>query len=63
MVDVKIPDKKLCRGECGLLRPMKDFDLADGYKDGHVNQCRRCLSEKRKRRYQEKTRGTKATVG
>jgi hypothetical protein len=47
---------KFCK-TCTLIKPFSEFYTHKNSKDGHINHCKTCISEKRKKEYcSEKTR-------
>ncbi len=47
------PSRKKCAGPCGQVRPRADFGRCRGNLDGLRHACRRCISLRERRRYQE----------
>lgn len=46
--------KKICKGECGLLKPLSDYTECENARDGHEGTCKKCRSAMNKRRQEEK---------
>lgn len=42
---VKTPSEKICKGKCGKMRPLSDFNNNRTKKDGKQETCRQCQSE------------------
>jgi hypothetical protein len=51
---------KTCK-TCGIEKPLEEFQRNKVCKDGHVGQCKSCLSEQRKEAYREQTPEQRAT--
>ena len=43
----KLVTEKRCTGPCGEIKHLSEFDKHKGRKDGHVEQCKGCISKRR----------------